>query len=74
MIGLHVKHLCDQVSQPLRVHRIDGRVATTQDLHGETVDALRVESVPQVAHLVQDTAEGPHIALIAVSLSLEQLR
>ena len=36
------------------------------------MDALSVECVSQVAHFVEDTAESPHITLIAVGLRLEE--
>ena len=38
------------------------------------MNALSIESVPQVAHLVQDTAKGPHITLITIGLCFEEFR
>lgn len=71
---LYLQHLSDQVAQGLAVHLVDRWVGPAQDLDGQAVDRLGVESVPQIAHLVQDAAQRPHIRLVPIGLVLEQLR
>ena len=36
------------------------------------MNALSIESVPQVAHFVQDAAKCPHITLITIGLCFEE--
>ena len=66
------KHLANGVSQRLAVHLVDRRVGSSEDFDSQAIDGLGVEGVPQVAHLVEDAAEGPHVGLITVWLVFEQ--
>lgn len=72
LLRFDTQHFADQISQRLRVHRIDWRVGTSQDLHRQTVNALGVKSVPQIAHFVQDAAQSPNITFIRIVLGFEK--
>ena len=38
------------------------------------MDALRIKSVTQIAHFIQDTPKSPYIRFVGVRLILEKLR
>ena len=53
---------------------MDGGVAAFDDLGGKAVQGVRVESMVQGRHLVQDAAKGPNVGLVVVGLVLKDLR
>ena len=51
-----------------------GRILSTDDLHGEEVHAGAFEGWPQGAHLVEHDAEGPDVTLERIRSALYDLR
>jgi len=53
---------------------VNGAMFPRADLHGQAVEALCLESRLAVKQLVEDAAEAPDVALVAVGPAIEELR
>ena len=70
---LDLQHLTDEIPEVLAVHLVDRRIGAPEDLHSQPIDALSIEGMAKIAHLIEHAAEGPNVRFVTVRLVFEKL-
>lgn len=74
LIGIDPEHGLEDFDEVGRVTPVDGRVHSFKHALVEPVHVVRTERWLERAHLVEDAAEGPDVALSIVGLIAPDLR
>lgn len=73
ILGVDRQHLAHQLPQPLGIITGQGRIVPFEHLHSQSIERLRIKSMPETTHLIDDATQRPDVRLVRIGLVFELL-